>query len=82
MDFMYFVYFMCVEIMCAQGNMGEQPVAECFTLYKYTGKKRKKNQYDIYFITQIPVCNSPGQWCSLLDMIFFWKYPNIMNIRT
>ena len=39
MDFMYFVYFMCVEIMCTQGNMGEQPVAECFTLYKYIGNK-------------------------------------------
>ena len=46
MDFMYFVYFMCVEIMCTQGNMGEQPVAECFTLYKYTWNKKnyKKNQ--------------------------------------
>ena len=39
MDCMYFVCFMCVEIMCTQGNMGEQPVAECFTLYKYIGKK-------------------------------------------
>ena len=39
MDFMYFVYFMCVEIMCTQGNMGEKPVAECFTRYKYIGNK-------------------------------------------
>ena len=38
MDLMYFVYFMCVEIMCTQGNMVEQPVAECFTLYKYIAK--------------------------------------------
>ena len=22
------------------GNMGEQPVAECFTLYKYIGNKK------------------------------------------
>ena len=27
--------------MCTQGNMGEQPVAECFTLYKYIGNKKK-----------------------------------------
>ena len=41
MDFMYFVYFMCVEVVCTQGNMGEQPVAECFTLYKYIENKKK-----------------------------------------
>ena len=39
MDFMYFVYFMCVEIMCTQGNMGEEPVAECFTLHEYIRNK-------------------------------------------
>ena len=39
MDFMYFVYFMCWSYVCTQGNMAEQPVAECFTLYKYIGKK-------------------------------------------
>ena len=26
-----------------QGNMGEQPVSECFTLYKYIGNKTKTN---------------------------------------
>ena len=31
--------------MCTQGNMGEQPLAECFILYKYIGKKHKKNHY-------------------------------------
>ena len=31
--------------MCTQGNMGEQPVAECFTLYKYIEKKNpQKNK--------------------------------------
>ena len=38
-DFMYFVYFMCWSYVCTQGNMAEQPVAECFTLYKYIEKK-------------------------------------------
>ena len=42
MDFMYFVYFMCVEIMCTRGNMAEQPVDECFTLYKYIEKNKNK----------------------------------------
>ena len=43
MEFIYFVYFMCVEIMCTQGNMRKQPVAECFTLSKYIGKKMNKS---------------------------------------
>ena len=41
--YVFRVFYVCWSYVCTQGNMGEQPVAECFTLYKYIGKKKKKN---------------------------------------
>ena len=38
--YVFRVFYMSWNYMCTQGNMGEQPVAECFTLYKYIGQKK------------------------------------------
>ena len=35
------VFYVCWNYVCTQGNMGEQPVAECFTLFKYIGNKKE-----------------------------------------
>ena len=37
--------------MCTQGNIGEQPVAECFTLYKYIGKNTSESEPDNLLFT-------------------------------
>ena len=37
--YVFRVFYVCWSYVCTQGNMGEQPVAECFTLYKYIEKK-------------------------------------------
>ena len=45
MDFMYFVYFMCVEVMCVHRATWENSQwTECFTLYKYIGNKKQTNK--------------------------------------
>ena len=40
--FYVFRLFYVLKLCVHKGNMGEQPVAECYTLYKYIGNKNIK----------------------------------------
>ena len=43
--YVFRIFHVCWNYVCTQGNMGEQPVAECFTLYKYLEKKVTRKMF-------------------------------------
>ena len=57
------------------GNMGEQPVAECFTLYKYIGNKKK-----IVLLSSLFCILTYAIIYGLIHHIIFWLYLYFLNI--